>query len=85
MGSRKKVTDRQEESIKPDTETIQILEQADQDVRITIIGVLKEIKEKMNEMDKRWRNIRENYLKKTPNTKLANPQISHLVKEIIEP
>ena len=67
MGSRKKVTDRQEESIKPDTETIQILEQADQDVRIIIIGVLKEIKEKMNEMDKRWRNIRENYLKKTPN------------------
>lgn len=46
---------------------MQILEQADQDVRITVIGVLKEIKEKMNEMDKRWRNIKKNWhlLKKT--------------------
>lgn len=40
---------------------MQILEQADQDVRITVIGVLKEIKEKMNEMDKRWRNIKKNW------------------------
>lgn len=44
---------------------MQILEQADQDVRITVIGVLKEIKEK----DKRWRNIKKNWhlLKKNTN------------------